>query len=600
MRALVPLLPWLAATALFGMRIGPRQPFAGIDGSWMTVLNGALGPLRHGDDVVFNYGPYTFLQVPQIVDRSQFVLGMVALTVVVLWTWTVCHLAFRQCTGRTASAAAATVTAIVAATQGAATAAVGAAAGTILLTLSRPRSPDWRPVLLVPPVLWGLAGALVVQVKLSDGVAFTALALVASLAARRPLLILLDAAVTLLAFGAGTVLWWLLAGQEVGDLRAWFAYGVDIVAGYGDAMSSEVPPYLLGYLAAGIVVVISLVTVLRRRAVQSRTELLGWILVFGVTLGYGVKSGFTRHDVHELTFFVVALILLAVAAGLTGLSRTAVTGAVVCLLMVFPGFESIDPGPARDRWRADVEVALRHDHAAGLLEATRLEMQTTYAVPQAMLDAIGSAPVTIDPHEATVAWAYSLTYRPVPVFQNYAVVTERLDRLNARAIKSASDDRYILRIDTPGFDGRNAIWESAHYKQAVACNFARLQREGIWSLLGKVDSRCGRVTVEGTQRVSAGEALEIPPAADGTIVTASFRPDDGSLLARLGHLLMKDYTPLRATVDGQDFKVLAHPATGPLMLSFPEVAEGAFDPFTYSEVSFSEPGTVTFATVEIR
>jgi hypothetical protein len=227
-------------------------------------------------------------------------------------------------------------------------------------------------------------------------------------------------------------------------------------------------------------------------------------------------------------------------------------------------------------------------------------MQTAYAVPPAMLDTIGAGPVSIDPHEATVAWAYSLTYRPVPVFQNYAVVTERLDRLNARAIRAASDDHHILRMDTPGFDGRNEIWEASHYKLAVACNFARVQREGAWSLLSKVDSRCASPTDHATQQVSAGEALDIPAAAPGTVVTASFQPDDPPLLARLGHLLMKDYTPLRATIDGQEVRVLAHPRTGPLMLSFPEVGEGAFDAFTYAEVSFSEPGTVTFATVRIR
>ena len=227
-------------------------------------------------------------------------------------------------------------------------------------------------------------------------------------------------------------------------------------------------------------------------------------------------------------------------------------------------------------------------------------MQAAYATPPAMLEAIGDAPVSIDPNEANVAWAYSLDFQPVPVFQIYNVVTERLDRLNARVIAAADDDHHILRGDGPGFQGRNEAWESPHYKLAVACHYARVQHEGAWSLLQKVDARCADPVVEGSQRVDAGETLDPPTATADTIVTASFQPDEPSLLARLGHLLMKDYTPLRAAIDGQDVPVVAHPATGPLMLSFPQVERGAFDPFTYDDVSFDEPGTVTFAIVRIR
>ena len=166
LRAIAPLLPWLAATVLLGVRIGASTPHPGLDGSWVTVLNGALGHLHHGDDVVFNYGPYTYLHFPMVVDRGQFVLGLAVTTAVTLWTWTVCFLALRRCTGQMASAAAASLTTIVAAPHGAATAAVGAAGGAVLLSLSLPRSNAWRPLHLLRPVLWGLAAALVMQVEL--------------------------------------------------------------------------------------------------------------------------------------------------------------------------------------------------------------------------------------------------------------------------------------------------------------------------------------------------------------------------------------------------------------------------------------------------
>ena len=186
----------------------------------------------------------------------------------------------------------------------------------------------------------------------------------ASLAARRPLLILLEAAITTTAFGLGTVLWWLLAGQDLGDLGSWFSYGLELVAGYGDAMGGEVPPYLLGYLAAGTALLLAVLTVLRARRGLSRVELLGWILVFAVVLGFSVKSGFTRHDGHEFYFFFVALVLFVVAAGLTGSRPRAHRGRRPLPPDGVPRLRRLRSRARPRRLRASVEVALRHDYAA--------------------------------------------------------------------------------------------------------------------------------------------------------------------------------------------------------------------------------------------
>ena len=70
-------------------------------------------------------------------------------------------------------------------------------------------------------------------------------------------------------------------------------------------------------------------------------------------------------------------------------------------------------------------------------------------MPQPVLDALAGKTVAIEPWEITIAWAYELDWKPLPVFQNYQDYTQKLDRLNAATAEDAENGPQALLRQMP-------------------------------------------------------------------------------------------------------------------------------------------------------
>jgi hypothetical protein len=591
----------LAATLLLSAPPRP-QPFHGGDQSWMVGINAARSyGLRFGSDLDFTYGPYGFLDNPMPIDRTEFIVAFCFQIAAVVVLWLAIHPALRRWWGPGPAAAAATVVTV--------TCAAAAAPSVLLIAGSACHAIVWiahrdsRPARFVEPAPLATAalGALLVQIKVSDGLALLAIAVIcAGLVpgwGRRAR----NLVGTAVVFSGSFLVLWVIVGGAPGDIPAWLHAVAQIAGGYPEAMNTEDSRLAGAYPAAALVAVAALVLVLRYAWGRPRLDVAAMFLVTGVALGMSAKEAFTRHDLapHQDTYFAVGLALLCLLAGLSRsgfFPRLVILGALAGLL---PALVAFEPLHSLDPWQRTLREVASPGSARSLESESKAEGRAVYDVPPAMLREIGRHPIGVDPVDAALAVDYDLNWHPVPVFLSYTAYTAYLDDLNAQAAIAAPPDQYVLRRPDVVLDDRNPLWETPRYLLTLACRYREVAHDARYTLLRHSSSRCSPPTPLGTSRLAPGQAVSVPDPEGHGMVVASFHPEDPSLLDTVTALVFKPVTRLMVTVDGSDYRLPRALAPGPLVVSSgtKNASGGVFPEFGYPSITFSMAGTVTFAEV---
>ncbi len=435
----------LAAIAL-AAPIAPYEslsPLAGLDTSWATGLNIArLHRLRFGPELVFSYGPWGFLDHPSMASRFNLASGVLFSTVAVGSAWLAFRAALRVRLGQHVADVAASLLVIICALNLEPSAILMAAMLLVVLCYLDTGMPvctgRW-----IPATTAGCA-ALLMQVKLYEGALLAAGAMAAALfgPVRRWRRLL----ASVVALGGGSLLAWILIGQSVSDLPAWLRGMLQISSGYSDAISLEARPNVLPYLViaalAGLVAGY-LVRVGRGRPARVT---VGVAVIAVLALYIGFREGTTRHGAgHQRAEYVCALPILAwsVAAG----RRVALRLGVLVVVVLLVGNSWLPPYPtdAANQWGVQLQLLVDTQYRTAQVRRAQAVAQNYYALSAEMRAALTGQPVSVEPWETTLAWAYGLNWRPAPVFQNYVAYTGQLDELNAAFLSQAPSDQKILR-----------------------------------------------------------------------------------------------------------------------------------------------------------
>jgi len=595
-----PAVSAVATLAIVGS-ISPTFPEPGLDPSWrIGVAIGATRGWEFGTDILFTSGPLGFLENTLAEFRGQFVLGVAFGLVSLALLWAALYLSLRRLTTSAPAAIGAGFLTVAIGGFPFGDRLIAAFGGFAVLWLGSRKCNVRGTCWLVAAI--SVAAALQVLVKFSEGVILVALAGIVAVFA-----VPTRSAVKTLGTALGvviptTVVLWLVAGQSLTTLPRYVVASQSLVAGYPDSMAYEQQTFALSYLLA--VVIVAAVLVFAWRAGRDVSTRARWGIVASVVviLTFGFKQGFTRHDGHDQLFFALAAVLLIVVAN----RRTRVvawTLAAVAAVCAGAGLEKFDPLPARDNWADAVQVAVDSSYHRTLQAEAVAEARAQYALSPAILDAIGDRPVSLDPWEATLPWAYGMNWRPVPMFQNYSAYTEYLDALNAEALLSAPKDQVVLRSSGPGLDGRNPLWETPRYMLALVCDYRATLADKTWQVLSHATDRCGAPTRVDTRTVEAGQAVTVPRAAAGDLLVARFVPDALRGVDALAAIVFKPLKPLTITADGDQFRVPRGLSDGPLLMKLPVAAmwpEHFGGDTDYRRLVFSEPGRVMFEAVHIE
>lgn len=596
-----------ALATLFSWRASPwRSVGAGLD-SWQAGL--AIGFEHHlqwGPQLVFTFGPYGFVEDILPYYRLTAVL---ALLYAVAVSWGIAALAVKALRSSCGLLPAGVITwgclAIAANLMEAPELALALAFGLALAVLS---SRSTRARLELLGTLGTLAGfQLLVEVNV--GLVTAGLAALAAVSGLwSPVTAHLPATRARwqgLAVVAGSmvgtlVVAWAAASQSLGNLASYFKGSLSIAAGYASAMGLSAGRQAEDWyaLVVGLLTVTVYALGARGRPLPEKVVLA--LMVGG--LGWeAVKEGFVRHDMHDLTFFGLALAVLALAR----LPRRLVAlqvGAIGFAALVACIASGTVPAPLRSP-RQDVSSAVREvqdlsstkSWALVTAKARRQLLASGDTLPPQLLDALAGKMVAALPWEDGLTYVYpQLHWDPEPVLQAYSAYTAYLDSLDASFLSSARAPQKIL-YQVEALDGRDPWSDPPATLEAMYCHYVQAGVSGHWQLLRRVANRCGPPRTVGRVSARFGEPVRVPPA-HGEMVTAAFSLSS-PLLARAQGALLKP-PPLHLTTwsgpgpRSFSYRFVPGTARGPHVLAVPASLgySPAFSPPTVRQVEISGGG----------
>ena len=562
-------------------------PQSGLDPSWVTALNW-YPRSAPGTSLAFTYGPLGWLTEPLALHRLT-VFAAWLFAVVALWVlWRAIELEARSF-GRLAALALASLFAslIYIATSASWSLLIG-------LALSTLQSLNNGGLKVSLAVLLTLFSPVLLLVKFSEGVMATAM-LGVFLFARptwRSLALCASGWV-----GWFAILWVAACNRSMLAVPDWLNASVQLATGYQNAMRYPGAASLVLKLAF-VTAIIGIATIARQVIRHGHLAHRFWwcVCLVGV-FAFACKEGFARADAGHAKFFLATALALLVlelrphwGSAVQAVCIVAVATVVSCLALPSYHWPGSSLGQAFDLVANPVASAQAMEHQ-------REALQASYQIPEEMLHLLGRRPVATDPWEVSAAWAYKMHWSPVPIFQPYAAYTEALDRLNTKALLS-KPALAILR-EQGSIDGRLQIWDSPAYNLAMACHFRRIDQDDRWSLLVRVENRCGQASVVYRVKLDSGQPLLLPSREQSAIMTVSFAPRKMSIPQQVWNFMAGGSKILMVHVEGQWYRLPTALCGGPLIVGMPASSplRSQFQRHSTREMRFNMPGT---ATVSVR
>ncbi len=321
---------------------------------------------------------------------------------------------------------------------------------------------------------------------------------------------------------------WFGTGNGFGNLIPFGRSSVDVIAGYGAAMSLEDPTRWYSYwLAAGASVLIVAVAIVSTRGLAGRPR-TGVVLITLATLWFLFKEGFVRHDEHDLVFFVAAPIVLAAFAP-TWRSPIWLVTALLGLTIVTASLAGplpatlIQPVQSARNFFGEAQTMVSSNKQSAVIAQSRKELQDAFQLPATMLTSMQGQTVAVSPWQHTAIWAHpGIRFDPLPVLQDYSAFTPSLDQLDATFLRSSHAPRYILRQPLVAIDGRNPAFEPPATQLAIECRYREVTTSGAWQLLERGPDRCGSSRLLEKVTTGVGHRVTVPSAPVGDAIVASF------------------------------------------------------------------------------
>jgi hypothetical protein len=607
---------WLvvAAIAVFSWPFGIGVLGASLDFSWISGLYMAVDQGRHfGTEIVYTFGPLGFLSWPSmwigwlaIISFIYWIVTYGALIAVMTWS-----------VGRTVGFAAGAFIVL----------AVNLSFGfldqlPLILTvgLCYLSLREDRPAQGMNMLVFGGALLCAVEplVKLSVGPPVVAIIVLAMFGARadRPQWgsFLVTAIVAFFAL-------WFITGQGLGNLWDYIDNGIQIIKGYGEAMGYDLAEtWEVVYIIVFALALVAFIHRARFRDARAKWFATAITAVVAYTVfKYGTtqfaKAGPPVGAMSSLfSMFLMAPWPRARAASF-------ITATVVFCIVIFHAAGTsagVDMIERAETFKESVEFAIRPGYRHLKIAEERAKLQETLAVPQPVLDALAGKSVAIEPWEITVAWAYELDWKPMPVFQNYQDYTQKLDRLNAATAEDAENGPETLLRQMPAgavpgggrpaFFERQPAWDPPEQSYADFCNFVPTLTEGEWQVLSRIPDRCGEPELIKSVTVDEGETFQIPQAGKDEAVTMRIHGMKLEGLEKLTSLFWRP-SERHAVSNGGEFINRMPPDTteDPMIVSadrklghgaeLPELPEGLHEMSLHGA---SGPYTVDFYRVKLK
>jgi hypothetical protein len=514
------------AIALLSWQTVPLTPQAGLDSSWQAALQMAITHgITFGNRLIFTYGPLGFLSFPTLWYTHT---GAIAFGYTVLWR-ILLVVALLSAARRTYGAVAGALVALLIAGASASTSAITSTSTTgnttfvtvpflIFAVLVVDGVRDRRRLAALMALAGATAGVMLLN-ETSVGIELAALALIMAYTAKgnrvRHLLIVAGALVAALLAA------WTAAGQDWGALPSYIRGSEQIVAGYAAAMGYEQAGLGWQYPAAWIAFAFGLAGALEMTAGGDSRRRWGIVGLWVAFCFFEFKEAFVRHDLpHGIIYF------LAVMGGIVAfrwrpehrLAALGLTAALFALTMAagansFAGV--FNPGGDASSAIDQIGQVLQRSERERVITTGRDQVRAEDPIDPTTLSLLHGHTVDVLPDDVAAAWAYGLDWRPLPVFQSYAVYTTALDEDDADALRSNYAPQRILRNRDPAIDDRVLAFDEPLTARTILCRYRQLRATLGWQVLAREPSRCGASRLIGVVHAQWDESVPIPAPPNG-------------------------------------------------------------------------------------
>ena len=569
----------------------PNMPAATLDASWEVGLNQAMEQgLQFGKDIIFTYGPYSFIETHLYSPATDS-----------LMIWTALFLAFAFCIlfSRLFMRCGwyVLVTLIILFASNLYQLAglfyfyqlmVGAYC---LFHVGRTDQEESKPILQygLLAIIFAPLGLLplVKGALLPSSILVTTVSILYCLSIKdyRSMCVILVTSI------ASPILFWLLSGQDIDNLAAYFHYVFLFSSGYTEAMAWFAPDRLwepVLYLISSLLLL--LVVVIYKENIAKKVCIL---LLLSAFLFLILKTGFVRHDFHALIatgFLLFAAIFVYVLYGKTGIglyglidvSAFACFMSFLAALYIFSSYQKITPKSIAGSVIAAYSSAWQ-GISSRVVDAGKL--QATFVSKNRVINNERSYPYmqgTTDVYSVSQASliASGNVWNPRPVFQSYAAYTPELMQINQRHLLGEhAPDNIIFTVEpidkrVPSLEdglGWPVIWSRYELAGFSKRNWLHLKKraEEAPIVMGGMIRQMHRF----------GEPVQVPNSMDATFVKIIMKR---SLFGALSNILYKT----------SDLVLLTKSVAGVVTMHklIPEMAESGFllSPMIETTVDFGQ------------
>ena len=542
---------------------------AGFDGSWEAALHMAVHDgVTFGNHLVFTYGPLGFLSVPTLWYGGTGSIAVLYAVILRLALASALFVAARRSYGTLAGAIVALLVACVSS--------VALEPVPFFMLGVWVIAHEWNARRCLPLMtLGGFVAGLELLNKESIGIEMTLMMVIVAVTVKgRGTNVL----VTLAALLASLLAGWTASGQDWGALLIYAHNAARIISGYASAMGIEEPGLgaTLQYPAAAVAVALGVAGALHMTAHSPAGRRWGIVGLWIAFCFFQFKEGFVRHDAGHAEEFFIALMggFLAFTwrpdRRLIGLGMSAVLFAFAVTATVAARNGALSeifdpPGNVSMAFTQIAQVSSRSERIS--IEARgRRAIEAALPIDPATLSLLRGHTVQVTPYQAAVAWAYDLSWRPLPVFQSYTAYTTGLDQDNADALDSAEAPQRILRNLEPGLDGRVQTFDEGLTTRTILCRYRQLRVTPAWQVLALASNRCMAPVALGTVHAGWDQTIPVPlPPNEHTFVYVRISGTSAGGLEQLYALL---YKPAECTItlDGVTHRLVTGTATDGLLL----------------------------------
>ena len=522
-------------------------PVDSLDPSWQAALHMAAHDRWPSSRIVFTYGPLGFLAQADGFFASTVVLSALYVFAVQASLCAAIISVLRRTLGLPLAVVATFLLVAVAHTLGVINAVVVMVFVAAFGLLRGDHSVRSEGVLIAAG---GAVAGTHLLIKFNTGVTILVIGAVTALFVERrawqPAAIFLATAVGSLVAG------WLVTGNGLADLVAFFDRSWQVASGYSEAMTVETGSRLIFYPVAAVVTAIAAALGWRASRDWPLRRRVGLALAGGMCLFAAFKLGFVRHDKHDVDFFGEVLVVGAVlagsvaapAAGRRNAVPAAATAAFLTAHLMASGAHALSTvNPLTELARAGEDLAILSSPARRerAVQRARTNLRSRYYhLTPSIVSVLRGHTIHIRPWETGIAWAYpEFRWQPVPVFQEYSAYTADLDHIDAAFYRSPEAPERILTQPLV-IDIRNPDWESPAAMVALVCHYRELLADHPWQVLGRVANRCGSERRLAVVKAQVGETVAVPDTGNrDEMVIARIQGLDDSMLYRLRSTLWR-------------------------------------------------------------